>query len=181
MIEWARNIPAHRSRARMPNESHPSLASPARPAEASPLLPAAGLSFTAALIHATVAPAHFAEYWAFGIFFAVIAALQLIWAELARRGASPRILWAGAAANLAVALIWLASRTIGLPIGPDAGQAEGLGLHDLLATLDELGIATLVAIGLAGRRTIPASLTTAAWVLAAISFFGALIGNHGAG
>jgi hypothetical protein len=172
----------------MPSESRPSLASSARPAEeitagaaSAPLLPAAALSLTAALIHASVAPAHFAEYWAFGIFFAIIAALQLIWAELVRRGASPGILWAGAAANLAVALIWLASRTIGLPIGPDAGQAEGLGLHDLLATLDELGIAALVAVGLAGRRTIPPPLAAAAWVLAAISFFGALVGNHGAG
>jgi hypothetical protein len=145
------------------------------------LYAAAALSLTAALIHASVAPAHFAEYWAFGLFFLVVSALQLTWAELVRRGTSRRVLWIGAAGNLVVAVIWLVSRTAGLPDGPEAGQAEGVGLHDLLATVDELGIAALVAITVAGRRAAPAPLVAAAWAVAAISFVGAFLGDHGAG
>jgi hypothetical protein len=145
---------------------------------------AAALSVTAALIHFSVAPAHFGEYWGFGAFFAVVAVLQLGWAELVRRGtASERLLALGAAGNLAVAVVWLLSRSVGLPIGPDAGQAEGVGIHDALATLDEIGIALLVAVLLLARQPrVPHPwLLGAAWALAGISFVGAFVGGHGAG
>lgn len=142
---------------------------------------AAALSFSAALIHFSVAPAHFREYWGFGVFFVVVAALQLGWAELARRyGPDARPLLVGLVGNLAVAALWLASRTVGLPVGPEAGQAEGLGLHDVLATLDELGIAALCALLLTsrGRRAAPEWVAIPALALAAISFVGAFLGSH---
>jgi hypothetical protein len=64
---------------------------------------------------------------------------------LIRRGTADRwVLALGALGNLAVALVWLASRSVGLPIGPEVGQAEGIGLHDALASLDEVTIALLV-------------------------------------
>jgi hypothetical protein len=144
---------------------------------------AAALSFTAALIHASVAPAHFTEYWGFGLFFVVVAALQLIWAGMAGFGyAERRFLVLGAIGNLAVALVWLASRTVGIPIGPGAGQAEGLGLHDAVASLDELAIAALVDSVLLSTKGRGARswLLDAAWALAGISFVGAFLGGHGA-
>jgi hypothetical protein len=145
---------------------------------------AAALSFTAALIHFSVAPAHFAEYWGFGVFFVVVGAMQLGWAELARRGAAgTAVLALGAAGNLLVALVWLASRSAGLPIGPEAGQAEGVGFHDALATLDELGIAVLLGVLLLGgkRHVAHPWLLGGAWALAGVSFVGAFLGGHGAG
>jgi len=145
------------------------------------VLAAAALSCAAALIHVSVAPAHFEEYWGFGSFFLTVAVLQLAWAEMIRRGDAGRgLLIAGAVGNIAVALIWALSRTVGLPLGPDSGQAEGIGLHDLLATLDELVIALLVgAVLLPALRRLEPVLVPGAWVLAAVSFVGAFLGGHG--
>jgi hypothetical protein len=111
----------------------------------------------------------------------VVAALQLGWAELARRGAvDALILVLGAVGNLTVASLWLASRTVGLPVGPDVGQAEGVGLHDALATIDEVAIALLVGLLLlAGERRVARPwLVATAWALAGISFVGAFLGSH---
>ena len=144
---------------------------------------AAALSFCAALIHASVAPAHFGEYWGFGVFFVVIGGLQLVWAELVRRGdADRRLLLLAVAGNLAVAVVWLISRTVGLPIGPQSGQAEGVGLHDVLATLDELTIALVVLVALAGDRAGASRgpVRALAWGLAVVSFVGAFLGSHSA-
>ena len=76
----------------------------ARPGAERMLLSAAILSCAAALIHAAVIPSHFEEYWGFGTFFVVIAVLQLAWAELIRRGATP-----------------IARRSIGLALDHDQG------------------------------------------------------------
>jgi len=151
-----------------------------RPGAERMLLSAAILSCAAALIHAAVIPSHFEEYWGFGTFFVVVAILQLVWAELVRRGnPDRRILVAGAFGNLAVALIWLVSRTAGLPFGPGAGQAEGVGFQDVLATLDEIGIALLVgAILLPGMRRPSQAILAGAWILAALSVVGAFLGGH---
>ncbi|MGZ8665887.1 MAG: hypothetical protein ACXWZM_02105 [Solirubrobacterales bacterium] len=144
------------------------------------LLSAAILSCAAALIHAAVTPSHFEEYWGFGAFFVVVAILQLGWAELLRRGdPDRRILILGAVGNLAVALIWLISRTAGLPFGPGAGQAEGVGFQDVLATLDEIGIALLVAAVLLPAMKRPSqAILTGAWILAALSIVAAFLGGH---
>ena len=42
------------------------------------------------------------------------------------------------------------SRTTGLPIGPDAGEAEAVGLADVVSTIYELA-AVAVAVPLAAR------------------------------
>src|SRR5215208_322563 len=124
----------------------------ADPASERLALAAAGLSLGAALIHASVTAAHFREYWLFGLLFAIVAPLQLAWAELVRRRPRHRRLLAvGALGNGAVAVVWIASRTTGLPIGPDAGEPEPLGVKDVLATADELVCAAIVAVLLDDR------------------------------
>ena len=150
--------------------------------QASLLRGSAALSFGAALIHASVIAIHFREYWLFGVLFAITAVGQFIWAGLVwTRPASPRLLAAGAVANLAVAIVWLASRTAGLPIGPDQGEREAVGIHDVLATTDELALAGLVAWALlAPARTEAAGGALAiAWTLAAASVVAAFLGGHG--
>lgn len=125
--------------------------------------------------------AHFGEYWLFGLFFALITPLQLLWAYLASRpNVRDDVLVAGALGNLLIALVWLLSRTVGLPIGPDAWAAETVHVPDVVATLDEITIALLVAVTLrpaavrGGRRLLPA-----AWTLAAASIVAAMLGASG--
>ena len=105
---------------------------------------AAVLAIAAGLIHAVAAVTHSGEYWLFGSFFAVLAVAQVVWGALVYRGASRSVLVAGAWASASVALLWLVTRTVGLPIGPHAGRPEAVGPLDILATLDELAIVVLV-------------------------------------
>lgn len=142
---------------------------------------AAGLSFAAALIHASVTADHFREYWLFGLLFVVVAVAQLGWAEGVRRHpADRRLLGLGAAGNLAVAGVWAVSRSVGLPFGPGAGLPEGIGLQDALATLDELVIAAIAVTLLtrAGEKGGAAWMRACAWALAAASLLAALVGGH---
>lgn len=125
---------------------------------------------------------HFREYFLFGLFFAIVTPLQIAWAVLiVRRPESNRLLIWGGAVNLGIALIWLVSRTVGLPFGPEALQAEGIGPKDLLATWDELLIGVIVALLVLrpGPRPAPRWLPALAWVLAAVSIVGALIAKGG--
>lgn len=101
---------------------------------------AAVVAIAVGLIHAVAGVDHFGEYWLFGL----LATAQLGWGALVYRGASRRLLVAGAAGSAAVALVWLASRTVGLPIGPHAGSPERVGPLDVLATLDELAVVAIV-------------------------------------
>ena len=48
--------------------------------------------------------------------------------------------------NAAVIFIWLASRTVGLPVGPEPWTREAITLPDLLATIFEGGVVLLAAL-----------------------------------
>src|SRR5882724_1225487 len=95
--------------------------SPAPPLRYSPVarISAAVFAFGAGAIHLAVAPEHFQEYLLFGIFFSVSGLAQLVagFAILVRP--TRRLLLVTAAATAAVVLLWLTSRTIGLPLGPE--------------------------------------------------------------
>lgn len=108
---------------------------------------AAVLAIAAGLIHAVAAVGHVTEYWLFAVFFALLAAAQLVWGALVYRGASRRLLVAGAWGSAAVALLWLVSRTVGLPLGSHAGTPEAAGPLDVLATLDEQ-VTVAIVVGL---------------------------------
>lgn len=112
---------------------------------------AALLTTAAAAIHFAVAPEHFDEGWAFGAFFATTAWVQILWALLVVRSGHRRLLLAGAAGNLAIALVWAASRTTGLPVGPEPGTREAVEFIDVLVTA--LEILAAVTILLALRRS----------------------------
>lgn len=99
----------------------------------------------AGVIHAVALVQHFSEAYLYGVFFAIVAASQLAWGSwLYRHPDDRRFLAAGATANIAIVAIWALSRTTGVPLIPQVGQAEAFGLLDLLATCDELAIAALV-------------------------------------
>jgi hypothetical protein len=150
----------------------------ARAARASLVFAAAGLSFSAALVHASVIGVHFREYWLFGLFFAIVTPLQVLWAGLAaRRPDDRRLLRAGAIGNLAIAVIWAISRVFGLPIGPHAFEPEAVGVKDLLASYAEVGVAVCVALALRESRA-PSWIPGVAWVLAAACLLSAFLPGH---
>src|SRR3954462_7207732 len=90
-------------------------------------LVAAGCVAGAAAIHFGYAPAHFDEYWAYGLFFVGVACTQLLCAAALIGRPSRRALWAIAAVNLAVIVVWIVSRRVGAVIGPAASTTEPIG------------------------------------------------------
>ncbi|MDX6285743.1 MAG: hypothetical protein QOG53_1228 [Frankiales bacterium] len=127
---------------------------------ASPSLPpfvlAAVLSLLAAAIHLVVCPEHFNEAFIYGAFFAVATAAQVAWSFLVVRRPSHSLLLSGIVGNSALIAIWAMSRTVGIPIGPSAGQIEPVGFLDVVATACELGVVAAVAVALL-RRSVTAA------------------------
>jgi len=109
----------------------------------------AALSWLAGLIHFAVAPAHFEEWAPFAVCFAVAGVLQVGWAAAFFRAPSFRALAVNAVLAGGLIAVWTLSRTVGLPVGPDAGTPEAVGLADVGATAAE---AVLVAAALGWRR-----------------------------
>ena len=107
---------------------------------------AALLSLAAAGVHFAVAPEHFAEYWLFGWFFLALAWLQALWAVAITSRPSRGLLIAGLAGNVFIVVIWLWTRTVGVPFGPGAGETEAFGWPDGLSVILELGVAALALL-----------------------------------
>lgn len=102
------------------------------------VVPLALLSAAAAIVHFGVLGEHMREYWASGLFFALAGLLQLAWALAVPGRPSPRLLAVGAAGNALIVATWVVSRTVGIPLGPEAGTAEPVGFPDALTTLYEV-------------------------------------------
>lgn len=109
---------------------------------------AATLTVGAAAIHFAVIPEHLEEALAVGLFFAASAWAQVVWSMLALRAGPTPLLVAGMLGNLAIASVWAASRTIGLPVGPNPWAPEAVGFIDLLATILEIAAATVTIAAL---------------------------------
>jgi hypothetical protein len=131
----------------------------------------------AAVIHAAQAPSHLAQWWAAGVAFVALAAAQAVLGMAAAAGADRRVWLLAQAVSLAAIGLWALSRTVGLPVGPEAGEPEPVGRADLAAVALEAATvlaATLLAwpgARLAGRR--PARAATAG-VLAVALLTGAV-------
>lgn len=117
------------------------------------VLPIATLSLGAGLIHLAVIGDHFREDQLSGLFFVVAAAFQLSWAVVLGRRPRRAVHLVGAAGNAAIIVVWLLTRSFGLPFGAHAGIAEPIGFADLLATLFEaIILAATMALALRGQR-----------------------------
>lgn len=131
---------------------------------------AAALSVTAALVHLWAAPEHFEDWWGYGIFFLSAAAAQGLFAVLLLRRPAQLLCMAGIWGNLAIVVMYVVTRTYGVPLGPHAGKVEGAGLLDMGATAAELGLVVVLVTLLGGayrRWTINALLLVggAIWAL----------------
>jgi hypothetical protein len=103
------------------------------------------MSLASAGIHFAVTGEHFEEFVLFGLFFAVIAWFQALWALAVVLAPTPWVLAAGFMVNAQIAWVWLISRTVGMPIGPHPGIPEPVAVLDVLSTVIELGIAAVCA------------------------------------
>ncbi len=112
----------------------------------------------AAAIHFGVAGEHFAEWWLFGVFFVLLAAFQLIWAATCWQPVRPAWLYLGAGANAATLVLWLVTRTTGLPFGPQPFTPEAFGAADLVCgALEAAGIVLAVIAAQRMRREAPSA------------------------
>ena len=104
------------------------------------------LAWATALIHVLAVAHHYREWVLYGVFFTILAPAQAIWGGfVVGRPGDRRLLAAGGAVNLAVACVWAISRTTGIPVGPTPWRPEAIGWHDVMATLNELTMAAIVA------------------------------------
>lgn len=105
-------------------------------------LAAAG-TLVATAVHVDVAPEHFHEAIWFGVFFTVTAACQLAWSALMLTRPKPWTVVAGLVGNAGIVALWAYTRAVAVPIGPEAGRPEEIGVADLVATCAELAVVVL--------------------------------------
>jgi hypothetical protein len=118
---------------------------------------AAACSTGASAVHLAVIPEHLAAYVPAGFFFAGLAAFQLVWAFGVARRPIPSLMAVGLAVNAAMIGLWLWSRTLGFPLGAEAGAVEPVGYPDALATLLEAMLVVIAGLWLWERRLAPIS------------------------
>lgn len=128
------------------------------------------LSTGAAVVHFAVIAQHWDEWWLTGMFFSVVALFQLAWALLVVLRPSFLVYLSGAVVNTLVVVTWIVSRTSGVPVGPEAGEAEPVGFPDLLATAFEvLLIALVVALVSQPQGRLPGWPAGASWLSGVIA------------
>jgi hypothetical protein len=132
------------------------------------LLLLCGVAWAAGLIHIQAAISHADGAQLQATLFVILATAQLCWGALLYQAPSRGLLRTGAVMSIAAALVWLASRTSGIPVGPGAWTPEPVGALDVAATLDEVVLALLACLRLRGRRDARRSLAQSAVVGAAI-------------
>lgn len=151
------------------------------------LVTLAMLSVAAGVIHAVAMVDHFDHYWLYGVFFLVITYAQALWGIwVYRHPQSRRVLAAGAAGNLAIVAVWIVSRTVGVPVGPDTWSPERIGAMDVVATVDQLALAAIALSLVAPASRLGASFARAATdhtmrlgvMLCSASLFSILLGSH---
>jgi hypothetical protein len=121
----------------------------------------------AAVIHAAQAPSHLAEWWAAGVTFVGLAAAQAVLGAAAAVWADRWVWQLAQAVSLATIGLWILSRTVGLPGGPEAGLPEPLGRADLVAT--GLETATVLAASLLLWPGVGANGCRRGWSAAAVA------------
>jgi hypothetical protein len=128
----------------------PKPATPRQPAPGPIAYGLAALSLAAAAIHAAFILDHLEEALIFGGFFIACTVLQLAQAYLFATTTARWVYSFGLLTNLAIMLVWLVSRTTGVPFGPMPGVPEAVGVPDMLCGVLEGAIVVRCAWLLAG-------------------------------
>ena len=101
--------------------------------------------FVTAVIHLAVVPEHAREWPAAALFFVVLTAVELALGAAVLTRTSRTLLLTGAAISIMSAGLWAASRTVGLPIGPEVFRPEAVAAPDVMATALEVLAAGIFA------------------------------------
>jgi hypothetical protein len=95
------------------------------------LVRATVLAVTLGVIHFLATPLYFDQWLGYGLFFFAAAALQVMYSMALAAGQPNRaLLWVGIAGNALVIVLWAITRTVGIPLGPMAGEVLPIGLLD---------------------------------------------------
>ncbi|MBI2451779.1 hypothetical protein HYV50_01730 [Candidatus Pacearchaeota archaeon] len=116
------------------------------------------LSISAGLLHAALITDHFREWWGYGLFFIIVAMVQVSYGMIflfqVRR--HPRgvikskkslefLYVCGLAGNLFIIMLYIITRTIGIPFfGPEAGRVEDVSPIDIFSKGLEIGLIVVV-------------------------------------
>lgn len=103
------------------------------------LVLAALASVTAAAIHGAVGPEHFREALRLGMFFVLICAAQLALAAALLRRPTRTIVVTTIVVNAGTVVLWLLTRTCGLPF--NLAEIEPFGVLDTVSSAAELMVA----------------------------------------
>ena len=116
---------------------------------------AGGLSVAAGAVHGLVTPAHFEEWWGYGLFFLAATAAQVVYGLALLVGVLDRPLTAGErrrlyalgmAGNLAILALYVVTRTTGIPwFGPEAGEVESVAAIDVVSKAIESALLVVLA------------------------------------
>lgn len=106
---------------------------------------AATLSIVAGYIHLLVMPEHFAEWWGYDVVFLVIALAQIAYGGVLLLRPIRPVFVAGIVGTGIVILLWVWTRTVGIPLlGPGAGKKEAIATIDLAAKAVKLALVVLL-------------------------------------
>jgi hypothetical protein len=123
------------------------------------LVIAASTSLAAGLIHLVVIPEHWRESWLYGGFFVAATVVQVGLAVLLVRRPSAVLLIGNIAVQLGLVALWAFTRTAGIPLGPESGEVEAVGLLDSLCVAAQIVSAAACAV-LLWYRAVPAGPAT---------------------
>lgn len=126
-----------------------------------------------AAVHATVVGEHLDEWLLAGAFFALVTLTELVLALAVVVAWSQRTAMAVVVTSMGTVVVWLVSRTVGLPFGPEEFRAaEAVGAPDLACCVLEVVAAALAAPWAlrhrSQRRSAPTSSTRAGVAAAAV-------------
>ncbi len=167
--------------------AHPMPVSLSRSRRPVPLLSAALLLAGSGAVHLAVVPEHLEEYLPFGVFFAVVGAVQVVAGVVTFVRPTRRWQVGAASAQVLLVALWWVSRTTGLPVGPEPWSPEPVGVADVVCVLLEIvSAAVLLGLVLGGprprrRRRVwtPLGALAVAFVVGAATFVGVGTGLSG--
>lgn len=111
----------------------------------------AALSLGAGYVHFAYAESHFQEWWGYGAFFVAAANLQALFAVLLVWRPRAWLPLVGIAGNLAIVVVYVLTRTNGIPLGPHRRVVEEAGAIDWLTTAGQVAIIVALIAMLEGR------------------------------
>lgn len=121
---------------------------------------AAALSLATGVVHLLVSPEHLAEWWGYGFFFMLAGLIQIAYGLVLFllpwlvddtgaffRGALPAIrpvFSLAAVGNGMIVALWLVTRTLGIPAGPQAGVLQPVDPVSVAVTVTELALVAIL-------------------------------------